>query len=127
MAEQILSFRDLRVYQKAFELQQAIFKASKTWPAEEKFALIGQVRRSSRSIGVNISEAWAKRKYPLHFVSKLSDSDGELQESSHWISTALACGYISEKQQTEFQQQIDNIGGMLGKMMAKPESFIPKF
>ena len=83
MAEIIRSFHDLRAYKAAFELQQMIFKVTKSWPSEERYALTDQVRRSSRSIGANISEAWAKRKYPAHFVSKLSDADGELQETSH--------------------------------------------
>ena len=83
MAEIIRSFRELRAYKAAFELQQAIFKVTQSWPSEERYALTDQVRRSSRSIGANISEAWAKRKYPAHFVSKLSDADGELQETSH--------------------------------------------
>ena len=93
---QISSFRDLRVYQAAMELQQTVFESSKSWPREEKFSLIDQARRSSRAIGANLAESWAKRKYPLHFVSKLTDADGELQETSHWISTALACGYITD-------------------------------
>ena len=126
MPEQILSFRDLRVYQETFELQQAIFKISKSWPGEEKFALTDQIRRSSRSIGANIAESWAKRKYPLHFVSKLTDADGELQETSHWLATAYSCQYINDKQESEFRSQIDQIGKMLGKMMSKPESFAPR-
>jgi four helix bundle protein len=98
MAERILSFRDLRVYKTAMELQQAVFQTSKIWPHEEKFSLTGQVRRSSRAIGANIAESWAKRNYPSHFVSKLTDADGELQETSHWLSTALARKYSSFKQ-----------------------------
>jgi len=123
---QIRSFRELRVYQEMFDLQQIIFLASKTWPREEKYSLIDQARRSSRSIGANIAESWAKRSYPLHFVSKLTDADGELQETSHWLSTALACEYIPMKQQMDLQLRIESIGGMLGKMMSKPETFMPK-
>jgi len=126
MSEQILSFRDLRVYQETFELQQAVFKISKSWPGEEKFALTDQIRRSSRSVGANIAESWAKRKYPLHFVSKLTDADGELQETSHWLGTAYSCQYINDKQAVEFRTRIDQIGKMLGKMMSKPESFTPR-
>jgi four helix bundle protein len=126
MAEPIRSFRDLRVYKGMFDLQQAIFQVTKAWPSEEKYALTDQVRRASRSVGANIAESWAKRKYPAHFVSKLSDADGELQETSHWLGTALACEYIKPAQQAAFQNQIENIGGMLGKMMQMPEKFIPK-
>lgn len=126
MPEQIRSFRDLRVYQESFALQGEIFKTTKAWPSDEKFALTDQVRRSSRSIGANIAEAWAKRRYQLHFVSKLTDSDGELQETSHWLAPASADGYITTAQQATFQNRIDAIGKMLGKMMLMPERFTPK-
>ena len=126
MVELIRSFRDLRVYQEMFALQQEIFKLSRRWPKEEQYALTDQVRRSSRSMGSNIAESWAKRRYPAHFVSKLTDADGEAQETSHWLATAMACGYISTPEQSALQFQLDAIGGKLGKMMSKPESFIPK-
>ena len=105
------------------ELQQTVFESSKSWPREEKFSLIDQVRRSSRAIGANLAESWAKRKYPLHFVSKLTDADGELQETSHWISTALACGYITDAVHAKLQAHLNEIGKMLGKMMSMPEKF----
>jgi four helix bundle protein len=91
MSQLITSFRDLRAYQQMFDLQQAIFQMSKLFPPEERYSLTDQVRRSSRSVGGNIAEAWAKRRYPAHFISKLTDADGELQETSHWLATALAC------------------------------------
>jgi len=125
MAQQILSFRELRVYKAAVELQQAIFQISKIWPREEKFSLIDQVRRSSRSVGANIAESWAKRNYPSHFISKLTDADGELQETLHWLLTALACKYISENEYAKFKAHIEEIGKMLGKMMSMPEKFAP--
>ena len=123
MPEQILSFRDLRVYQEAFDLQQVIFQISKTWPREEKYSLTDQIRRSARSIGANVAESWAKRRYPSHFVSKLTDADGELQETSHWLATALACQYISENEHAGFRTHIEEVGKMLGKMMSMPEKF----
>jgi four helix bundle protein len=123
MADQIASFRDLRVYKSAAELQQSIFEISKTWPHDEKFSLTDQIRRSSRSIGANIAESWAKRNYPSHFASKLTDADGELQETSHWISTALACQYLTVEQHARFQSDIKEIGKMLGKMMSMAEKF----
>ena len=125
MAERILSFRELRVYKAATELQQAVFQTSKIWPHGEKFSLTDQVRRSSRAIGANIAESWAKRNYPSHFVSKLTDADGEPQETSHWLSTALACKYITESERAKFQTQIEEVGKMLGKMMSMPEKFCP--
>ena len=123
MAESILSFQQLRVYQKAFELQHGVFETSKHWPREEKFSLTDQVRRSSRSVGANLAEAWAKRKYPAYFISKLTDADGELQETTHWLATALASKYISPEEHSKFNIQIREIGKMLGKMMMIPEKF----
>src|SRR5438552_3876659 len=98
MSKLAQSFQDLEVYQEAFRFQQEIFKVSKAWPMEERFALIDQIRRSSRSIGANLAEAWAKRRYPAHFLSKLTDSDGELQETFHWLSSAAACGYLTNRE-----------------------------
>jgi four helix bundle protein len=123
MSERISSFKDLRVYQLAFELQQEIFETSKRFPAEERYSLTDQIRRSSRSIGANISEAWQKRRYAAHFVSKLSDADGEQAESQHWLDTATACNYVSEKEQKILLEKCTRIGQMLGTMMAKPEKF----
>ena len=123
MPEQILSFHDLRVYQKSFDLQQAIFQTSQAWPREEKYSLTDQVRRSARSIGANVAESWAKRNYPAHFISKLTDADGELQETSHWLSTAAACGYITATEHIKFQNLIAEIGKKLGKMLSMPEKF----
>src|ERR1039458_4517092 len=99
MSEPIQSFRDLHVYQIAFELQQRVFKATKQFPKEETYSLTDQFRRASRSIGANIAEAWQKRRYKAHFLSKLSDAEGEQVENQHWIATAFACGYIPETEQ----------------------------
>src|SRR5690606_29520419 len=92
---EIRSYRDLRVYQRALELQQDIFDVTKKFPRDEQYSLTDQVRRSSRSIGANLAEAWAKRRYPAHFISKLTDVDAEQLETDHWIRTALKCGYLT--------------------------------
>jgi four helix bundle protein len=123
MSEKIQSFRDLRVYKNAFELQQEIFIITKQFPAEEKYSLTDQIRRSSRSTGSNIAEAWQKRKYMAHFQSKLTDSDGENAETEHWIETAFACKYISEEQKNRLLEKCVLIGKMLGSMMFCPEKF----
>jgi four helix bundle protein len=83
MVKRIESFRDLEVYKKAFALQQDIFELTKSFPKEELYSLTDQMRRASRSVGSNIAEAWQKRRYIQHFVSKLSDSDGEQAETQH--------------------------------------------
>lgn len=112
---EIKSFRDLQVYRAAFALQQEIFRASKTWPRDEAYSLTDQIRRSSRSVGANVAEAWGKRKYAAHFLSKLTDADGELQETRHWLATATSCGYVSEAELAKYKAMCDEIGRMVGR------------
>jgi four helix bundle protein len=123
VSKRIDSFFDLRVYQAACSLDHAIFVESKKFPREEMYSLTNQVRRSSRSIGANISEAWAKRRYPAHFVSKLTDADAELQETQHWIGRALAYAYVSSACHAEISERCEEVGSMLGAMMQRPEGF----
>jgi four helix bundle protein len=110
MGDKIRSSRDLKVYQKAFSLQQDIFQISKGFPKEELFSLTDQIRRSSRSTGTNLAETWHKRRYIVHFVSKLTDSDGEQAETQHWIDTALACKFITEDIHANLMNQCKEIG-----------------
>lgn len=117
------SFRDLIVYQKARAVTKRVFEISKGFPREEMFSLTDQVRRSSRSIGAQIAEAWAKRRYEKHFVSKLSDADGEQQETQHWIDTAADCGYLKLETVQNLNAELSEIGRMLNSMMEKAESF----
>ncbi len=119
----ISSFRELRVYQLGFELQQEVFRISKKFPQDERFALTDQIRRSSRSIGANIAEAWQKRRYAAHFISKLTDADGEQAETQHWIDTAAACEYVTREQQEELMGKCLRIGQMLGSMMSDPDKW----
>jgi four helix bundle protein len=119
----IRSFRDLEAYQVSFALQQRIFVLSKKWPREEVYSLTDQVRRASRSIGANLAEAWGKRIYPAHFLAKLTDADGELQETLHWLDTAQACGYLSTDERDVLSAEADSVGRLLGGMMAKHQSF----
>ena len=123
MGEKIVSFRDLKVYQAAFSLQQEIFEISKSFPKEEFFSLTDQIRRFSRSIGANLAEAWHKRRYQAHFVSKLSDSDGEQAETQHWLDTALACKYVSVDDHKHLMNKCMQRSRMLDKIMANPEPF----
>jgi four helix bundle protein len=115
--------QDLEVYRRGFQLQQALFEASKRWPKAETYALTDQVRRASRSIGANLSEAWAKRRYPAHFLSKLTDADGELAETRHWIQSAEACAYLTPSEAESLQRAARHVGQLLGAMIAKSETF----
>ncbi len=117
----IYKYEDLEVYKLAFELQQEIYQLTKSFPKEELYSLTDQIRRSSRSIGANIAEAWQKRRYKAHFISKLTDSDSEQAETRHWIKTCLACGYINNITEHKLQEQYMKVGAMLGKMINNAE------
>jgi len=94
---QIETAKDLSVYRLGYELAMQIFEATKSFPAEEKYALTSQIRRSSRSVCLNLREAWAKRRYEPHFLSKLTDCDGEANETDSSLDFARDCGYISNE------------------------------
>jgi four helix bundle protein len=121
---QIKSARGLVVYSKSYELAMKVFQASKTFPSEEKFALVSQIRRSSRSVCLNLREAWAKRRYEAHFVSKLTDSDGENSETDSSLDFAKDCGYITTEQHVELTSLCCEIGKMLGAMIKDPGPFL---
>lgn len=114
---------ELEVYRETFQLQQEIFVDTKRWPKAETYSHIDQIRRASRSIGSNLAEAWAKRRYPAHFLSKLTDADGELAETRHWISTAKACEYLNGDQTLALEALADRVGSRLGAMIQKYEHF----
>jgi len=116
-------FRDLIVYQRARKVAQSIFNLSQSFPTEEIYSLTDQVRRSSRSIGAQISEAWGKRRYERHFVSKLTDADSEQLETQRWLEVAFDCAYISESQSTSLCNELKEIGRMLNSMIHKAETF----
>src|SRR2546425_10716062 len=97
----IQSAKELMVYEKAYALAMRIFRLSQRFPAEEKFALTGQIRRSSRSVCLNLREAWAKRRYEAHFISKLTDCDGENSETDSSLDFAKDCAYIAPEEHAE--------------------------
>lgn len=110
-------FRELRVYQDAFAAAMTIFRLSRSWPQEERYALTDQIRRASRSASANIAEAWRKRRYPAHFTSKLSDADSETAETQAWLDYTHSCGYLSKTQFSELDQIYDGVSGGLVAMM----------
>ncbi len=117
--------KDLKVYQLAYKLAMEIFNESKAFPKEERYSLTDQIRRSSRSVAVNIAEAFWKRRCPNMFVSKLTDSDAEATETQVWVDFAHDCGYLSQKRRDELLSGYEQVGKMLGSMMAQPEKFKP--
>ena len=118
------SAKDLDVYKMSYQLAMQLFKLSRGFPAEEKFALTSQIRRSSRSVCLNLREAWAKRRYEAHFISKLTDCDGENSETGSSIDFAKDCGYITIEQHEELSALCQQVGKMLGSMLNNPGPFL---
>jgi four helix bundle protein len=118
-----MDFKELAAFQKSFLLAMNIFNLSKSFPKEEKYALTDQMRRSSRSVSANIAEAYRKRRYPNHFISKLTDSDAENSETSVWLEFALKCEYIDLATFTELNNQTIEIGKLINFMINNPGKF----
>ena len=116
---------EMTVYRKAYDLAMRIFEASKRFPPEERFALTSQIRRSSRSVCMNLREAWAKRRYEAHFISKLTDCDGENSETETSLNFARDCNYISAAEHKELSALNREVGSMLGSMIKDPSKFLP--
>lgn len=116
-------FSGLIVYQKAVTVAGEIFRLTKTFPKEEMYSLTDQVRRSSRAIGAQIAEAWGKRQYKKHFVSKMTDADAENYETQHWIGVAMDCGYIDAETGVRVGDLLKELGRVIGSMIAKADSF----
>lgn len=120
----INSAKELEVYRKAYALALEIFNITKTFPVEEKYALTSQIRRSSRSVCLNLREAWAKRRYEAHFISKLTDCDGENSETDSSLDFSLECNYIDKSKHIELTTKNREVGKMLGSMLNNPKPFI---
>ncbi len=120
----IRSAKELEVYRKAYQLAMDIFLASRSFPTEERYALTSQIRRSSRSVCMNLREAWAKRRYEAHFVSKLSDCDGENSETDTSLDFAKDCSYITMEQHKDLTSRCSEVGRMLGAIIQNPTPFL---
>jgi len=121
--KELKSFRDLEVYQKAFKLAMRIFEITKEFPKEEKYSLVDQIRRSSRSVCVNLAEAWRKRKYHAVFRNKLTDAMQESSETQSWLEFCLACNYITGELFKELDDEYEKIFLMLNSMEKNAEKF----
>jgi four helix bundle protein len=126
MSNRYRGFKDLNVYQLAYKVAMEIFNLSMSFPKEEKYSLTDQIRRSSRSVCSNIAEGYRKRIYPKHFVSKMTDADGEASETCVWLDFAKDCDYIDENINIELTEKYEEVGRMLGGMINSPEKFLPK-
>jgi four helix bundle protein len=122
MAEIIRSVKDLKVYNLAYELAMEIFEIAKNFPKEEMYSLTDQIRRSSRSVAINIREGFAKRKYEQVFIRHLNDALGSSEETRGWLKFSLDCKYISQEQQQRLDSRYDEVNAMLFTLMNNWES-----
>ena len=123
---QIKRHVDLEVYQKAFSAAMKIFEDSKQYPKEERYSLTDQIRRSSRSVCANLAEAWRKRRYEAHWISKLSDCEAESSETQVWLQFAVECGYLERTVGAALYKEYDSIICMLISMSNHPEKWCLK-
>ncbi|MDA3907318.1 MAG: four helix bundle protein [Bacteroidales bacterium] len=119
----INSARELDVYKLAYKASMEIFRLTKSYPSEEKYDLVSQIRRSSRSVTANIIEAWRRRRYPKNFVYKLNDSETEADETKYWLDVSFDCKYIDKETHDRLYDQYDHILAMLVKMITNPEKW----
>ena len=118
-----MDFKKLLAFQKSFQLAMDVFQLSKSFPKEEKYSLTDQIRRSSRSVSANIAEAYRKRRYPNHFVSKLTDSDAENSETNVWLEFSLKCEYINIETYNDLNNKTIEIGRLINYMINNPNKF----
>ena len=117
-------FKDLLAYKKGFSLAMDIFEITKLFPKEEKYSLVDQIRRSSRSVCACIGEAYRKRQYKAHFIAKISDADMENSETQVWLDFSMACGYINNVKHSELMDKSFEIGRLLNSMLKNPEKYM---
>jgi four helix bundle protein len=115
--------KDLDIYRSAYELAMELFVISKSWPKDERYALTDQIRRSSRSVCANLREAWAKRRYPGHFVLKITDADAENSETDTWLDFARDTHCLSAEEHNKLTAKVAEVGRMLGGILKNYESF----
>jgi len=119
----IKHFRDLEVYKRAFAAAMEIFQITKSFPTEEKYSLVDQIRRASRSVCANLAEAWRKRKYIAVFKNKITDSMQEASETQCWLEFSLACGYIQHPLFDKLDKEYEQIISMLNSMELNAQKF----
>jgi len=123
---EIKSAKQLLVYQKGFALAMQVFEVTKRFPADERFALTSQIRRSPRSVCLNLREAWAKRRYEAHFIARLTDCLGENGETDTSLDFALNCGYITADEHSRLTGLNTEVGKMLNAMLNDPDKWLQR-
>ncbi len=120
------SYRDLTVYQQAIDAAMSIFEPTKTFPIEERYSMVNQVRRSSRSVCANIAEAWRKRRYRAAFIAKLNDAESEAAETQVWLEVATRCAYLPTSRSLTLSATYDGILAQLVAMIAGADRWVVK-
>ena len=126
MAERINSYKELKVYQKAMDLAMEIFHLTKTFPKEEKYSLVDQIRRSSRSVCTNIAEAWRKRRYKAAFIAKLSDAETEACETQVWSEFSLRCEYLNHEKAIRLDEEYNQVLAQIVSMIDGADKWLIK-
>jgi four helix bundle protein len=124
IAERINSHRELRVYKGAMDAAMEVFRISKAFPVEERYSMVDQMRRSSRSVCANLAEAWRKRRYRAAFIAKLNDAEGEACETQVWIELAQRCGYLDENITLELDRAYEVVIKQLVRMIDDPDKWL---
>jgi four helix bundle protein len=124
MAENIRTYKDLRVYQHAMESAMRIFEITKTFPVEERYSLVDQIRRSSRSVCTNIAEAWRERRYKAAFIAKMNDAESEASETQVWLEFAERCNYLEASLASDLESSYDHIIGQVVKMIEEAHKWV---
>ncbi len=124
MGDRIKSYRDLRVYQNAMDATMEIFEITKRFPPEEKYSMVDQMRRSSRSVCTNIAEAWRKRRYRAAFIAKLNDAESEACETEVWLEIAVRCKYLNAVEAERLTDTYEQIMSQLVKMIEEPDKWL---
>jgi four helix bundle protein len=117
-------YRELNVYRNAFDAAMKVFQVTKEFPQEERYSMVDQMRRSSRSVCANLAESWRKRRYRKYFVSKLTDSESEAEETRVWLELAFGCGYLDEATFQDLDDQYDHVLAQLVKMESEPDKWL---
>jgi four helix bundle protein len=126
MSEQIRSYKDLRVFQNSVEAAMKIFELTKNFPIEERYSLVDQIRRSSRSVCANIAEAWRKRRYKAAFIAKMSDAESEAAETQVWLEFVIRCNYADVLVISDLELSYDQIIGQIVKMIGEAHKWVIK-
>jgi four helix bundle protein len=126
MGEKISSYKDLRVFQNGMDAAMKIFHLTKQFPAEEKYSMVDQMRRSSRSVCANLAEAWRKRRYKAAFVAKLSDAESEACETQVWVEFARRCQYLEDGSCNELDAAYEQIMGQIVRMIVDADKWLIK-